>query len=160
MAVYPTPGGSPGTWGAETRAFHAVTRDLATGKILDGAEQVSSAAPTTDPGIANKKYVDDGQMMDLNGTPTKVFSKILTGNLAASSDDTIAHGIVSGNTKIMAVSPAFLYTTGTFQVAEMFTAEASTRKVQVTFNSVNVVITGIGSSLQGNSYRIKIDYIL
>ena len=59
MAVYPTQGGSDGSWGTETSAFHAVTRDLATGKIKDGALMVTSAAPTVDAGVANKKYVDD-----------------------------------------------------------------------------------------------------
>ena len=59
MAVYPTPGGSGGTWGAETSAFHAVTRDLDTGKVKNEALQVASTAPIADAALANKKYVDD-----------------------------------------------------------------------------------------------------
>jgi hypothetical protein len=59
MAVYPTPGGSDGTWGAETSAFHAVTKDLATGKVINEALQVADTAPIADAALANKKYVDD-----------------------------------------------------------------------------------------------------
>ncbi len=58
MAVKPTPGGSDGTYGTELNAFLDVS--LATdGKIADAAEQSTSAAPTTDVMLANKKYVDD-----------------------------------------------------------------------------------------------------
>jgi hypothetical protein len=59
MSVYPTPGESSGTWGAETRAFHNVTRDLTTGKVLNEALQASDTAPIADEALANKKYVDD-----------------------------------------------------------------------------------------------------
>lgn len=59
MALYPTPGGSSGSWGTETSAFHAVTRDLATGKVLNEALQVADTAPIADAALANKKYVDD-----------------------------------------------------------------------------------------------------
>ncbi len=59
MAVYPTSGGSAGTWGTETRAFHGVTRDLDTGKVLNEALQVDATAPIADAALANKKYVDD-----------------------------------------------------------------------------------------------------
>jgi hypothetical protein len=59
MAVYPTQGENEGTWGADCSAYHAVSTDLATGKIKDGAVMQTSAAPTVDAGVANKKYVDD-----------------------------------------------------------------------------------------------------
>jgi hypothetical protein len=59
MAQYPTVGGSSGTWGTETRAFHAVTKDLATGLIKNEALQSTSTAPVADAALANKKYVDD-----------------------------------------------------------------------------------------------------
>ena len=58
MATRPTPGGSDGTWGTKLNAHLAVS--LATdGKVLDGAVFSTSAAPTVDAGVSNKKYRDD-----------------------------------------------------------------------------------------------------
>lgn len=58
MAAKPTVGGSYNTHGTELNAFLDVSH-ASDGKIKDGAQQSSSAAPTTDAMIANKKYVDD-----------------------------------------------------------------------------------------------------
>ena len=58
MATKPSPGGSDGTWDAELNAFLDVSL-ASDGKVLDGAVFSTSAAPTVDAGVANKKYVDD-----------------------------------------------------------------------------------------------------
>ncbi len=58
MATKPTPGGSDGTYGTELNAFLDVSI-ASDGKIKDGAVFSSSAAPTVDAGVANKKYTDD-----------------------------------------------------------------------------------------------------
>ena len=54
----PTVGSSYNTYGTELNAHINVSHD-SDGKIKNGAEQTTSAAPTTDAMIANKKYVDD-----------------------------------------------------------------------------------------------------
>lgn len=53
----PTVGSSYNTYGTELNAHINVSHD-SDGKIKNGAEQTTSAAPTTDAMIANKKYVD------------------------------------------------------------------------------------------------------
>lgn len=58
MAAKPTPGGSDGTYGNELNEFLDVSL-ASDGKIKDGAVFSSSATPTVDAGLANKKYVDD-----------------------------------------------------------------------------------------------------
>ncbi len=58
MATKPTPGGSDGTYGTELNAFLDVSL-ASDGKIADGAVFSTSAAPSVDAGVANKKYVDD-----------------------------------------------------------------------------------------------------
>ena len=58
MATKPTPGGSDGTYGTELNAF--LDESLASdGKVKDGAVFSTSAAPTVDAGVSNKKYGDD-----------------------------------------------------------------------------------------------------
>ncbi len=85
MAVKPTPGGSDGTYGAELNAF--LDESLAAdGKIKDGAEQMTSAAPTTDVMVANKKYVDDVVGLQDRGDPAAV--DFAVGDLIA---DGLAH---------------------------------------------------------------------
>lgn len=58
MATKPTPGGSDGTYGTELNEFLDVSL-ASDGKIKDGAVFSTSAAPTVDAGLANKKYTDD-----------------------------------------------------------------------------------------------------
>lgn len=58
MATKPTPGGSDGTYGTEMNAFLDVSL-ASDGKVKDGAVFSTSAAPSVDAGVANKKYVDD-----------------------------------------------------------------------------------------------------
>ena len=59
----PTVGSSYNTYGTELNAHINVSHD-SDGKIKNGAEQTTSAAPTTDAMIANKKYVDDQDTAD------------------------------------------------------------------------------------------------
>ena len=81
MATRPTPGGSDGTWGTELNAHLAVSL-AADGKIKDGAAQTTSAAPSADAELANKKYVDDEIVTN---TETAITSGGLTGTLTAST---------------------------------------------------------------------------
>ena len=75
MATKPTPGGSDGTYGTEMNAFLDVSMDN-DGKINDGAEQTTSAAPTTDVQLANKKYIDDQIAAKTDGNaPTQIDSE-------------------------------------------------------------------------------------
>lgn len=77
--------------------------------IPDGSELATSAAPTADADIANKKYVDEGDTVqhdseggysncDVDGTKTKVYTKYLTGTFPPLYTwKNIAHGITDYN---------------------------------------------------------------
>lgn len=70
MATKPTPGGSDGTYGTEMNAFLDVSL-ASDGKVKDGSVFSTSAAPSVDAGVANKKYVDDQISANIGGdTPT------------------------------------------------------------------------------------------
>lgn len=58
MASLPTTGGSDGTYGTELNEYLLVSH-ASDGKIKDGAVFTTSAAPTVDAGVTNKKHVDD-----------------------------------------------------------------------------------------------------
>jgi len=159
MAIFPADGGSDGTWGAELRAYHAISTDLATGKIKDGAVQVTSAAPTVDEGVANKKYVDDNVVGVLNGSPTTIFRKYFTGTLESDANTNVAHGI-TGIDNILHVSVlAFDSGPGTYSVSEIFESAVLDSSYRVRFDATNIIITSVGADVQGQKYRIKIDHI-
>ncbi len=82
MATKPTPGGSDGTYGTELNAFLDISL-ASDGKVADGAVFSTSAAPTVDAGVTNKKHVDDqvatAKLIIANGaTGTEVFNSTLT----------------------------------------------------------------------------------
>ena len=68
MATKPTPGGSDGTYGTELNAFLDISL-AADGKVKDGAVFSTSAAPSVDAGVANKKYVDDQDATNFSPNP-------------------------------------------------------------------------------------------
>ena len=103
---------------------------------------------------------DGNNKYPVGGAPTTVFTKYLTGILDSDSSTSIAHG-VSGIDKIMAVVVlAFDTTSSNYSVSETFAASVASSTYRVRFDATNIFITGVGSGLQGQKYRIKIDYIL
>ncbi len=166
MATKPTPGGSDGTWGTEYNA-HLEVSLAADGKIKDGAVFSTSAAPTVDAGVSNMKYQDDhvghdgdGYVLrDVNGTPTKVYVKYLTGTTDSDSSTVVAHGVSSGLTKILSVTLAIKDSGAGVRFMEMFTA-AGIPTATASWSATDVTISSVGAVLQGQAYYIKIDYIL
>ena len=166
MATRPTPGGSDGTWGTELNAHLAVS--LATdGKVLDGAVFSTSAAPTVDAALVNKKFVDDTvghdgdgyAFFDVDGVKTKVYTKYLTGTTDSDTATVVAHGIASGGTKILSVTLAIKDSGANVRFIEMFLA-AGNPGVAGNWSDSDINITNVGAVFQGQAYYIKIDYIL
>ena len=124
-----------------------------------------STAPAADAQLANKKYVDDhvghdgdGYVLrDIDGTPTKVYTKYLTGDLAGTSPTSVAHGVTAAN--ILAVSViCYDDTSSYYRVSETHLGADTTAGFSVYYDATDVVITSIGSRLVSHAYRIKIDY--
>jgi hypothetical protein len=158
MAVYPTPGGSEGTWGAECSAYHAVSTDLATGKIKDGAVFQTSAAPTVDAGVANKLYVDNGGSRLVGGVATVVHTKYLTGSQSGTTK-TIAHGIADHN-KILSVAAILRIEDEASGSPEDHSYSVSnTDRFLTTFSTSDVILTAANPYDGTTKYSIKIDYI-
>ena len=140
--------------------------------LPDTSQTASNAAPISDTHLPNKKYVDDQlaaivgssyHLIDIDGTPTKVYTKYLTGTNDSTSPDTKAHGVSTALTKILSV-------TGVFEnpdVGSLYkaypnpqgSAGAGGAEFYLTFDATNINIY-YGSDLNGGKFRLKIDYIL
>jgi hypothetical protein len=131
----------------------------------------SSAAPTTDPMIANKKYVDDGadnmhdseggyNNVDVDGVKTKVYTKYLTGTTAAGATTTKEHDI-TGIDKILSVTSQIYSTTNSiYRVYSAGDVTGTGASYLLSYDGTNVEFSTVGANLQSQKYRIKIDYIL
>ena len=103
---------------------------------------------------------------DVDGTKTKVYTKYLTGNLDADASTSIAHGLADID-KILSCSVAVYqdgatgpYVVG-YQISDHYSnAAPTTARFVFSFDGTNVIIGGVGTLIQGNKYRIKLDYIL
>lgn len=101
MATRPTVGGSDGTWGTELNAHLDISLD-ADGKVDDGASQTTSAAPTADAELANKKYTDAHGMVQVVNTQSGAVS---TGTTAIPNDDTIPQKTEGDEYMTRAITP-------------------------------------------------------
>jgi len=133
MAVYPTIGGSDGTWGTEKETW-----DLA-GHNADGTNKLQ---------------------YDVNGTPTTVFTKFLTGTLDSDSSTNVAHGVSNGISKIISMSILITRSSGAaVRTVEWYQTLVAAEGCAVQFDNTNIVFGSVGTSLQGEDYRVRIDHI-
>lgn len=160
MAAKPTPGGSDGTYGTELNEFLDVSL-AADGKIKDGAVQTTSASPTTNAMLANKKYVDDLTKRAINGTPTFVSIKYLQGTMG-SGDLTVAHEIAGNQNLILNVTASIEAdqdSSGFFGSAKGDGGDTNFT-FGIRWDNTNVYLEDVGSNLVGgtNEYVIKIEF--
>lgn len=155
--------------GATGNTVIAGTLSAGVSTLADTSALATSGAPAADAQIANKKYVDDHVghdgdgyvLLDVDGTPTKVYTKYLTGTLDADSETTVAHGVTTGKAKILSLSAtAYNDDLAKYVSNEFWRAENIPNYFYVAYNDTNVIFTGVGTYVQGNAYRIQIDYIL
>ena len=105
------------------------------------------------------------QNNDVNGTRTKVYTKYLTGNLDADGQTSVAHGVTAPLAKILNVTVNCSNDGGGGSVANVLCGDYKEGDDANTgfsyhYDGTNIIITGAGAYLQGNPYRIKIDFIL
>lgn len=147
------------------RAARNEADDADVSQIPDAARLASNTAPTEDTQLVNKKYQDDhvghdgdGYVLrDIDGTPTKVYTKYLTGTLVAGTSTSVAHGVTAS--KILAVSViCYDGDSSYYRASEAHLGADTTAGFSVYYDATNVVIQSVGSRLRGHAYRIKIDY--
>lgn len=117
------------------------------------------------PGVPECGYDGDAyRFININGTKTKVYTKFLTGTLDADAGTDVAHGVAGGLTNILSVNVACGSDSGGGAVAlyvvgdHLGRANSATVGFEYWYDGTNVTITAVGTHLQGNAYRIRIDY--
>jgi len=95
--------------------------------------------------------------LSINGTPTKVYTKFLTGNLDADAATDVAHGCVVANILSVSVIAYDDVLTG-YRVSEHFIAADADAGYTIYYDAANIKISNVGADLQGNAYRIRIEY--
>lgn len=129
MAAKPTPGGSDGTYGTELNEF------LDVGHNSDGT--LLGTGGITHP---------------VQGANTLVFTKYFTGNTDSDSETLVAHGVSSATDNILSVTASvFDDNNNTFR-------SPASGILDLRYDGTNVRLTSVHANLQGNAYRIKVDY--
>jgi hypothetical protein len=133
----------------------------------DMASDLATAVPSQQ---SVKAYADTGSNVthdteggynncDINGTKTKVYTKYFTGTLDADSATAVAHG--EDFDKILHVS-AMVYDDNLteYAVSDYRLGASSGHGFQINVDATNINLDGVETYIQGNNYRIKVDYYL
>ena len=123
----------------------------------DEDTMTSDSATATASQQSIKKYVDDGGARSINGTPTVVHTKYLTG--VTDNDDTTTHAHGVDFDKIMHCSVAIKADDARYKVGGHRDNVHATETFYADYTASNVRILGVGTDLREHNYRIKIDYI-
>lgn len=160
MATKPTVGGSDGTWGTELNAFLDVSL-ASDGKVKDGAVLEAATESTDgDRTIADLAFVVGNGYPDVDGTPTAVFTKYLTGTTDADSATLVAHGI-TGIDNILSMTVSIFNVGSTrYETADNRAGDGGNAKFISAYDGSNVILTDVGSDFQSQKYRIRIDYVV
>ncbi len=96
----------------------------------------------------------------IDGTDTRIFTKYLTGTLDSDNQTDVVHGI-TGIANILHVSASLFDDVGTvYRISDNQLAATVAAGFKISYNDTSVFLSEVGANLQGNNFRIKIDYIL
>ncbi len=135
------------------------TYETTNGGFLDEDDMASDAADKVASEQSIKAFAEGNGYPPIDGTPTAVFTKYFTGTLDADSLTEVAHGI-TGIDNILHVSAAVFNAATVYLVNDFQGAASSTSRFDLSFDGTNVRIANVGSAIQSQKYRIKIDYVI
>lgn len=133
------------------------TMGTATADTIGSTESIKAYVDLDSTGSLMHDAEGGFSNLDVNGTKTKVYTKYLTGTLSAGSTVNVAHGVTAAN--ILSVT-AIVNDGTSYRVSEIFRANITNLEVAIKYDATNINFEVIGSELQENAYRIKIEYTI
>ena len=120
---------------------------------VDEDDMTSDSAVLLPTQQSVKAYVDN---KDIDGTPTAVTTKYLTGSLDSDDTTEVLHGCTAA--QILDVGVICYDNNSSAYVAHDYRASASTNgSLYVYFDTTKIYIAGVGSNFWGQAYKIKVD---
>lgn len=95
----------------------------------------------------------------INGTKTKVYTKYLIGITDADTQTNVTHGIADED-KILSVSWSVASSAGGYLTGDNRTAVDTNVQYGMSYGGGDLVIYSVGTNMQSQNYRIKIEYYL
>lgn len=96
---------------------------------------------------------------NINGSKIKVYTKYFTGTLDGDSQTDILHG-VSDEDNILAVTCMCKNSSGSYEIYDFYTGANTAYAFQLYVMTSAISVWGVGAQLQGQNYRIKLEYKL
>lgn len=140
MVAWPTTGSSEGTWNDEQETFVRVEHNA------NGTHNVHD----TEGGYAQ---------VDVDSTKTNVYTKYFTGTLDADTSTSFVHSVVAAN--ILSISCiTFNSSDSTYKIADFRLPASANDAFACSYDATNIIISVVGSNVQGQVFRVKIEYTI
>ena len=129
--------------------------DTANGGFLDEDAMGSDSATKVASQQSIKAYIDTSLFRPVDGVPTEIFVKFITGTAGAATVNE-AHGLSFDD--ILSVTVAIKADDSVYQVGEQ--GLASSNQFFLRYDATNIILSNLSASMQGgtNPYRIRIEH--
>jgi len=135
MAVWPANGATD--WNTKSRAFIDIEHDGTTGKHL-----------------VDTKYAP------VDSVTTRIFTKYFTGTTDSDTSTSVSHG-VTGIDNILSVQVSIFDSgTGVYRSPGWLAVVNTDKSITVSYSATSIIMSSMGADLQGQKYRIKIEYVV
>jgi hypothetical protein len=155
------------------KAGKNVANDTEVAILPDLTRLATDADPIESTDLVVKNYTDTGdnvmydteggyQNVDANTVKTKIYTRYIRGSMLSASTTAVAHLVSSGKDNIMSIT-AYAGNSdggGFYGVSGVAEAASVTNAFGVRYDDTNITFTAVGSKVQGQEYRIKVEYKL
>ena len=103
---------------------------------------------------------DGWRYANINGTKTIVYTKYFTGTLDNDSTTDITHNIADFDKILLVTATVWDDGQPAYLSSEFFRASSANASLILYTYSTTVSLSSVGTNLQGNNYRVRVDYYL